>query len=73
MNIELILKNKEVRPDEFEKQYGKLVEKLIRRKYPSRAELAILRQRDSKPAEFAEYDAYCEACKVEAKKLFRIV
>ena len=47
--------------------YGELVESLIRRKYSLSAELAILRQRDSKPAEFAEYNAYAEQCKAEAK------
>jgi hypothetical protein len=49
--------------------YGELVENLIRRKYSLSAELAILRQRDSKPAEFAEYNAYAEQCKAEAKSL----
>lgn len=49
--------------------YGDLVESLIRRKYSLSAELAILRQRDSKPQEFAEYNAYAEQCKAEARIL----
>ena len=69
MNIRLALKNKEVRPDSFEKLYGKEVEKLIRRKYSIREELAILRQRDSKPEEYEIYNAYCESCKAEAKAM----
>ena len=47
--------------------YPQLVENKIRTKYSVSAELAILRQRDTKPEEFAEYNAFCELCKVEAK------
>lgn len=47
--------------------YPLLVEYKIRAKYPLSAELAILRQRDEKPEEFAEYHAYAEQCKIEAK------
>ena len=72
MNIKLAKKNKAERPEEFDKLYGKTVEKFIRRKYSVRSELAILRQRDSKPEEFAEYNSYCEECKSEAKKLLDI-
>ena len=49
--------------------YGDLVESLIRRKYSLSEELAILRQRDSKPDEFAEYNAYAEQCKAKAKNI----
>ena len=48
-------------------EYPQLVENKIRKKYSVSAELAILRQRDTKPEEFAEYNAFCELCKVEAK------
>ena len=37
----------------------------IRRKYSLSNELAILRQRDEKPEEFAIYNAYVEECKAE--------
>ena len=47
--------------------YIALVSHMIRRKYSINDELAILRQRDSKPEEFAAYNAYCEQCKAEAK------
>lgn len=47
--------------------YPQLVEYNIRKKYSLSAELAILRQRDTKPEEFAEYNAFCELCKAEAK------
>ena len=48
--------------------YPQLVENKIRTKYSVSAELAILRQRDTKPEEFAEYNAYCEECKRIAKE-----
>ena len=51
-----------------ENDYMDYVDRLIRRKYSVSAELAILRQRDSKPEEFAEYNAYAEECKARAKR-----
>ena len=50
--------------------YTEYVDRLIRRKYSVSAELAILRQRDTKPEEFAEYNAYAEECKARAKRDF---
>lgn len=44
------------------------LERLIRKRYSISAELAILRQRDTKPEEFAEYNTYVEQCKSEVKK-----
>lgn len=40
---------------------------LIRQKYSLSDEIAILRQRDIKPNEFAEYNIFVESCKTEAK------
>lgn len=48
--------------------YEERVVELIRLRYSIDAELAIQRQRDSKPDEFAEYNAYCEECKNQAKE-----
>jgi hypothetical protein len=48
--------------------YEERVVELIRLRYSIDAELAIQRQRDSKPEEFAEYNAYCEECKIQAKE-----
>ena len=53
-------------------EYPQLVENKIRTKYSISAELAILRQRNSKPEEFAEYNAFCELCKSEAKNELNI-
>ncbi|MBQ7912171.1 MAG: hypothetical protein IJ308_00290 [Clostridia bacterium] len=62
--------NRLPKPDK-QASYGELVERLIRKKYSVSAELAILRQRDEKPEEFAVYNAYAEQCKAEAKKYLK--
>ncbi len=48
--------------------YETRVVELIRMRYTVDDELAILRQRDTKPDEFAEYNDYCEQCKTQAKE-----
>lgn len=58
--------------DKRQEHYGELVERLIRKKYSVGAELAILRQRDEKPEEFAVYNAYAEQCKTEARRILGI-
>lgn len=50
-----------------EPSYEERVILRIRAKYSVDDELAILRQRDSKPEEFAEYNAYVEQIKAEEK------
>ena len=50
------------------KYYPNIVSEKIRERYSIDAELAILRQRDEKPEEFAAYNAYAEQCKKEAKE-----
>lgn len=52
----------------LDKFYGKMVNHLIRERYAVWEELAILRQRDEKPEEWAEYNAFCEECKKKAKE-----
>lgn len=52
---------------EAEERYRRIVNERIRHRYDLDAELAILRQRDDKPEEFAAYSAYAEECKAEAK------
>lgn len=59
---ELILKN--ISKD---KLYANLVSKLIRERYSVDDEMAILRQRDTKPDEYKAYNAFCEECKAKAK------
>lgn len=39
------------------------IQRMIRTRYSFNAELAILRQRDTKPEEFNTYFAFCEDCK----------
>lgn len=62
LEIRLARLNDTIRAD-----YIALVDNKIRKRYSISSELAILRQRDSKPEEFAEYDAYVEECKATAK------
>ncbi len=72
----LILKNgtyvtsdEEQSTDEIVIPYEEKVVSLIREKYSVDDELAIQRQKDSKPEEFKEYFDYCEECKQKAKGL----
>ena len=48
-------------------EYENKVVALIRQKYNVNQELAILRQRNTKPEEFAEYNEYVEQCKKQVK------
>ena len=47
--------------------YEQRVVSRIRERYSVDDELAILRQRESKPEEFAEYNAFVEAIKLEER------
>lgn len=49
-------------------EYESLIVSEIRKKYTIDQELAILRQRDTKPEEFAEYNSYVEGCKLKVKE-----
>ena len=51
------------------RSYEEKVISYIRERYTIDQELAILRQRYTKPEEFAEYDRYCEECKARAKDI----
>ena len=70
--LKLAFKNKEVDSKSFDELYESLIIRKIRAKYTVNQELAILRQRDAKPVEFAEYNAYVERCKAEVKKELEI-
>ena len=48
--------------------YEEKVVQAIRERYSIDDEFAILRQREEKPQEFAEYYAFCEECKQKAKE-----
>ena len=50
--------------------YGATVEALIREQYSTSDELAIQRQRGTKPEVFIEYNDFCEACKDKARPVF---
>lgn len=57
----------------LEKRYAEEINKRIRSRYTQSDELAILRQRDCKPDEFAEYNAYAESCKKAVKEEFALL
>lgn len=48
--------------------YDEAVDAEIRKRYSVSQEFAILRQKDEKSEEYAEYYAYCEECKAIVKK-----
>lgn len=48
--------------------YDEAVNAEIRKQYSESAEFAILRQKEEKPEEYAEYYAYCEECKAYVKE-----
>ena len=54
-------------PEETGTSYNEEVNNMIRQRYSLSEELAILRQRDTEPEEFAAYNEYAEYCKVEVK------
>lgn len=54
-------------PEQPSFDYNEEVNNMIRQRYSLSEELAILRQRDTKPEEFAVYNEYAEYCKVEVK------
>lgn len=56
-------------PEEKKALKDKETERLIAERYTIKQELAILRQKETKPEEFAEYNAYAEECKAKAKQL----
>ena len=53
--------------EQVQAEYENTVNAKIREKYTLSQELAILRQQTEKPEEYAEYYAYCEQCKAQAK------
>lgn len=67
-SLRLAKKNREQNPKSWEQLYENAIIRKIRTKYTVNQELAILRQRDTKPAEFEAYNAFVEQCKVEVKK-----
>ena len=66
-HLRLAKKNREENEQAFNDLYENEIVRKIREKYTVNQELAILRQRDTKPEEFAEYNAFVEACKAEVK------
>ena len=69
MNGRLIEKNKTYMNDkELSALAAREIEKRIRLAYSVSDELALLRQREEKPLEFAAYHAYAERVKAEVAR-----
>lgn len=66
--LKLAQKNRESHPASWDAVYENEIIRKIRRRYTVNQELAILRQRDVKPAEFEAYNAYVEQCKAETRE-----
>ena len=62
------VKTQEIIEKEKAEKYEEKIISKIRQKYSIDQELAILRQRDTKPKEFDEYNTYVEQCKLEVKQ-----
>ena len=71
-HLRLAKKIQEQSPEAWDKLYEREIIGRIRAKYSVNQELAILRQRDTKPEEFAAYNAYVEQCKAEVKNEMEI-
>lgn len=67
LKLKLAKKNREVNPASWDELYENTIVRKVRTRYSISQEFAILRQKDKKPVEFAEYDAFVERCKAEAK------
>ncbi len=63
-----VVDNEEQTTEEIIIPYDEIVVSLIRERYSLDEELAIQRQRDTKPEEFKAYFEYCESCKQRAKE-----
>ena len=61
-------KNEEAKPGGLRRMYADRVNEMIRARYSVSDELAIIRQRDTKPEEFEEYNAFVEGCKATARE-----
>lgn len=68
ISVEEIAQNEEeMKKQEAERwkntPYDDLVNAEIRKRYSESQEFSILRQKDEKPVEYAEYFRFCEECK----------
>lgn len=59
-------------PEQPSFDYNEEVNGMIRQRYSLSEELAILRQRDTKPGEFAVYNEYAEECKSKVKAMMNV-
>ena len=70
--LKLARKNKDISPESWERLYKTEIQRRIRKRYSPDDEFAILRQKEDKPEEFADYNAYVEQCKAEVKNTLQM-
>lgn len=56
-------------PKYTRQEYVEKVRELIKERYTIEDEIALYRQKDTKPTEFDEYNQFCEECKARAKEI----
>ena len=61
--------NKESNPEAYNAYRSYLIEKMVEKRYSPKQEIAILRQRDTKPDEYKAYFDYVEQCKAEVNDI----
>ncbi len=66
MHSKLAQKNKATNPETYEACRSRLIEEKVARRYSPTEEIAILRQRDTKPQKYQEYYDFVEKCISEA-------
>ena len=67
----LAQKNREKEAKAYEAYRSQLIEKLIEKRYSPKQEIAIIRQKDTKPAEYQEYYDYVEQCKADVNAILK--
>lgn len=67
-DLKLAQKNRAYSAKSWDVYYENMIVQKIRERYTINQELAVLRQRDTKPEEFAEYNAFVEQCKADVKR-----
>lgn len=72
MTAEEIAQMEAIQNEEIVIDYDAEVNRLIRQRYTASQEFSVLRQKEEKPEEFAEYNDYCEWCKSEIKRIYNL-
>lgn len=67
----LAQKNKEKTPEAYEAYRSHLIQKFVRKKYTPEDEIAILRQKETKPQKYQAWSDYVEECIAHVDSLLK--